>query len=208
MEQIKCNKSESKYYNTACLMDEALLILLERKPFEYITVKEVCEKAGVNRSTFYLHYESMNDLISECLEYVTKNLKCRFLEEDKIEKKEISGCSKDELFLFSSKYLIPYLEFVKDNKPLFFAVASQPAVFNVTSTFDKMYSDIFEPIMNRFDIPEREKKYRVTFFINGIHSVISQWIKNGFIEETHQIADLIQDCIPVRKENLLKEERK
>ena len=52
------NKSESKYYNTALLMDEALLLLLENKEFDFITVKEVCQKAGVNRSTFYLHYEN------------------------------------------------------------------------------------------------------------------------------------------------------
>lgn len=32
------NKSQSKYFNTACLMDEALIRLLENKDFEYITV--------------------------------------------------------------------------------------------------------------------------------------------------------------------------
>ena len=41
------NKSESKYYNTALLMDEALLLILEKKEYEYITVKEICEKAGL-----------------------------------------------------------------------------------------------------------------------------------------------------------------
>lgn len=69
------NKSESKYFNTALLMDEALIRFLEVKDYEYITVKEICEKAGVNRSTFYLHYETVNDLLSECLE----NIKKRFL---------------------------------------------------------------------------------------------------------------------------------
>lgn len=49
------NKFESKYFNTALLMNQALILLLEKKEFEYITVKEICEKAGVNRSTFYLH---------------------------------------------------------------------------------------------------------------------------------------------------------
>lgn len=66
------NKSESKYFNTALLMDEALIRLLEVKDYEYITVKEICEKAGVNRSTFYLHYETVNDLLSECLENTKK----------------------------------------------------------------------------------------------------------------------------------------
>lgn len=40
------NKSESKYYNTACLMDEAFILLLDKKDYEYITVKEICEKRG------------------------------------------------------------------------------------------------------------------------------------------------------------------
>ena len=62
------NKSESKYFNTALRMDEALIALLEKKDLEYITVKEICEKAGVNRSTFYLHYESIADLVNEAME--------------------------------------------------------------------------------------------------------------------------------------------
>ena len=33
------NKNESKYFNTAIRMDEALLTLLERKDFAYITIR-------------------------------------------------------------------------------------------------------------------------------------------------------------------------
>ena len=61
------NKSESKYFNTALCMDEALIALLEVKDLEYITVKEICQKAGVNRSTFYLHYETIADLVNEAM---------------------------------------------------------------------------------------------------------------------------------------------
>ena len=59
------NRSESRYFATAARMDEAFLTLLAKKDFEYITIKEICEVAGVNRSTFYLHYETMSDLHSE-----------------------------------------------------------------------------------------------------------------------------------------------
>ena len=57
------NKSESKYFHTALRMNEALISLLEKKDLEFITVKEICETAGVNRSTFYLHYETISDLM-------------------------------------------------------------------------------------------------------------------------------------------------
>ena len=64
------NKSESKYFNTAVKMDLALISLLKKKPFEYITVSEICEGAGVNRSTFYLHYETIGDLLEETARYL------------------------------------------------------------------------------------------------------------------------------------------
>lgn len=50
-------------------MDEAFLTLLDKKDFAYITVKEICEAAGVNRSTFYLHYETVSDLLTESVSF-------------------------------------------------------------------------------------------------------------------------------------------
>ncbi len=83
------NKSESKYYNTALLMNQALIELLNKKDFEFITIKEICEKAGVNRSTFYLHYETIGDLLDECLENTNKKFVAYFNKDYKsfIEKK-------------------------------------------------------------------------------------------------------------------------
>ena len=67
------NRSESKYFNTARLMDEAFIELLARKDLEFITVKEICQKAGVNRSTFYLHYETIGDLLAESVENLNQD---------------------------------------------------------------------------------------------------------------------------------------
>ena len=68
------NKNESKYFCTATLFDEALINLLDKKDIEYITIKEICKKAGFNRSTFYLHYENIDDLLNECMEYINKKI--------------------------------------------------------------------------------------------------------------------------------------
>ena len=53
-------------------MDKAFLELLEKKDFPYITVKEICQAAGVNRSTFYLHYETIADLLEETSQYIIR----------------------------------------------------------------------------------------------------------------------------------------
>ena len=57
------NRSESRYFATAARMDEAFLTLLAKKDFEYITVKEICEVAEVNRSTLYLWKSQYNNVV-------------------------------------------------------------------------------------------------------------------------------------------------
>ena len=109
------NKSESKYYNTAVLMDEALLLLLETKDFDFITIKEICKKAGVNRSTFYLHYQNTNDLLNEAIGLINK----RFNESFNNKKFDAQISSKEDSFFITKEYLIPYLTFVKENKRAF-----------------------------------------------------------------------------------------
>ena len=138
------NKSESKYYNTALLMDEALLLLLEKKEYEFITVKEICAKAGVNRSTFYLHYESIDDLLNETLEMVSNKFFSTF------DHKVINpkSATKDELFLIDDEYLIPYLKLIKTHKTIYKLIHNKPEVFNNQKAFKKLYHDLFDEILN------------------------------------------------------------
>src|SRR5690625_522893 len=51
--------------------EQALLTLLENSDYEKITVSQIAAKAGLNRATFYLHYEDKEDLLEQ---YLTKFL--------------------------------------------------------------------------------------------------------------------------------------
>ena len=108
------NKNESKYFGTAILFDEALIYLLEKKDIEYITIKEICNKAGVNRSTFYLHYESINDLIEETMEYMNKKFVECFTENTTEIITKIKTASLNELKLVEKRYLTPYFSDTKE----------------------------------------------------------------------------------------------
>ena len=189
------NKSESKYFNTAVRMDEALIELLEKKEFEYITVKEICGKAGVNRSTFYLHYETIGDLLDECVAY--KNDECfqKYAEHLTDIKERLQSENLDDLIFISPEYLKPYLEFVKDNKRLFKVVLSNSAVFNAEETFKKLFTEIFSPILDRFSLPAQDKSYIISFYIAGIMAIISEWIRRDCNDSTEQIMDICMRCI-------------
>lgn len=50
---------------TRSLIRQAFTGLLQQKPLQHITVKELCQKAGINRSTFYAHYVDIYDLLAK-----------------------------------------------------------------------------------------------------------------------------------------------
>ena len=183
--------SQSKYYNTALLMDEALLILLEKKEFEFITVKEICEKAGVNRTTFYLHYESMEDLLIESIEMITK----RFYQTFNNETLNINSLKKDELFLINDKYLIPYLNFIKENKKIYKLIHKKPQLFNTKESFYKLYNDIFSKILDRYQVGTNEQEYIFSYFSFGLVAIIDKWIENNCEDDIEMIASIMKKVI-------------
>lgn len=189
------NKSKSKYYNTACLMDEAFILLLEEKDYEYITVKEVCDKAGVNRSTFYLHYESMVDLLEESIQFVLKNFYLHMQSTNGILDDSISNLSLDDLYLIKPKYLIPYLQYVQENKRIFRILLQNIRVFKWDNIYDFMFQKIFSSILERYEQPENVRPYLVFFYIKGLMGIITLWLQNDCKESVEEIVEIIQKCV-------------
>lgn len=53
---------------------DALLILMKQKNYTDITVSEIVKKAGVNRSTYYRHFEAKEDIIKYFLDNISKDI--------------------------------------------------------------------------------------------------------------------------------------
>ena len=189
------NKSESKYFNTAVKFDKALLSLLEKKPFEYITISEICEKAGVNRSTFYLHYENTRDLLKETISYILDNFTSYFDVNAENITSKFTNCDLSELNYINEKYLHPYLLFVKENRRIFFAVLSRPITFDSNIIFQRLFDNIFSPILDRFHYPRDEQNYVMMFYLNGITAIITEWLKDDCKKSIKEISIIIRYCI-------------
>ncbi len=189
------NKAESKYFNTAVRFDKALLSLLEKKPFEFVTISELCEEAGVNRSTFYLHYENTADLLKEAMAYVLDNFASYFSVDLESIAFKYENCDLQELNFINEKYLHPYLSFIKENQRLFAAVLSQPTTFDSKAMFQRLFDDVFHPILNRFHYPKDEQHYVMMFYLNGITAIITEWLKDACSKSIEEISSIIHYCI-------------
>lgn len=189
------NKSESKYFNTAVKMDLALISLLKKKSLEYITVREICEEAGVNRSTFYLHYEDIGDLLEETTRYLLNDFLSYFSTELKSVSLNYMECELDELIFINNKYLTPYLTYIKDNKEIFSTVLSNSKTFNFEYIHGKMFENIYIPILERFGYPIESRNYIVRFYLNGINAIVVEWLKSGCNISIEEIKNIIITCI-------------
>ena len=179
------NKQDSKYFNTASYMDEALLVLLEKKDYDFITVKEVCQTAGVNRSTFYLHYEKMDDLLEETVSYVNNKF---------MDKLSLIGEVLDptKVILTTDKYLRPYLSFIKENKKIYRLMHDKPYLFHIDEITNRLYKDIFDIALTNFKVKEEEKKYIFSFYTEGVMGIIKRWLEEDCNDEIDLIIGIIE----------------
>jgi AcrR family transcriptional regulator len=189
------NKSESKYFNTARLMNQALIQLLEKKDIGYISIKEICEKAGVNRSTFYLHYETIGDLIEETVEYITKKFYDAFQKNPSDFIDKIADAPLNELVLVEKNYLEPYLKFVYDNRGVFKAAIKNPTSMKSSNRYLSLQRYIFEPVMERFKIPKEMQKYWTVYYMKGIWAIIEEWLNGDCCETVEQMENIIISCV-------------
>lgn len=176
-------------------MDQAFLTLLEKKDIEYITVKEICEAAGVNRSTFYLHYETIGDLLAESVQYMNE----QFLEHMKLRTEgfvsRIQECPLDELYLVTPTFLTPYLEYITKNKRLFRTTLKNSNSLDLNKTYSRMMEHVFIPILERFQITEADQNYILAFYIHGLMAIISEWLKNDCTDSISHVSAIMEQCV-------------
>ena len=190
------NRSESKYFATAARMDEAFLELLEKKDFTYITVKEICEKAGVNRSTFYLHYETVSDLLAESARYIITQF-VEVMPHDTAEfMSQIQTRPLEELYLITPEYLTPYLNYIKKHRRIFRTTLEQASVLGMNDAYLSLNRHVFMPILNRYQVPLSSQKYMMPFYINGLMGIVNEWLKEDCEDSIERMISVIQVCIP------------
>ena len=189
------NKSESKYFNTALRMDEALIALLEKKDLEYITVKEICHQAGVNRSTFYLHYESIAELLDETIEMINQRFLSYFPQEEEAVLGDMEHRELNDLVFVTQEYLLPYLRFIQDNKKVYRAAFRNPSSMQANARYGVLKQRILDPILERFEIPAARRPYYIAYYVEGIAAIVKEWLRHDCGDSVEMIAAIIESCV-------------
>ena len=189
------NRGASKYFNTALKMNRAFTDLLAEKDYPYITVSEICKRAGVNRSTFYLHYENMDELLQETARTLLDEFLDCFSPEEKNAALDISGCEPKQLIFIGERYLKPYLNFIREHKEIFATAVAHVDIFGFEKVYDKLFVNIFDPILDRFRYPQTMRAYVMAFYMNGLNAVVMQWIADDCTKSIAEVVKIFEICV-------------
>lgn len=159
------------------LMKDALISILAEKPIEKITVSEICEKAQINRTTFYKYYGSQYELLKDIENDLFSELEMLFRSSDI---SEVDAIIKILNYLQKEKekccVLMNSIPFEIFTQKLF----SLPALQNIIS----------KNIVGK--VPNREKKYISLFYCHGGYAIIRNWLDEGCRESPAEIAGILK----------------
>lgn len=166
-------KNNKRYKISSKKIENAFLDLLLGNNYEDITTSKICSRAGINRSTFYAHYDDINDLII------------------KIESEFAKGVAS--IFDFglrqTNQAFVEMFEFIKQNKHFYKAFLSIPyTTFAEARTKNNILTNIKD---NDKNLDEIEVFYRASFFGAGIKEMCRIWLERDCKESPEEMAQLL-----------------
>lgn len=129
--------------------------LLKKKPLEKITISELCEKAEISCSTFYTHYNSIEDFINS----IDESIMDQFWE---IAQTIYFQSGNEQLAIGD------LLSYIDSNQSLFSLLVSEDSVRAFTADFPHKFSGtVFEMIDKDFDCPLFDSRTALDFVCNA-----------------------------------------
>jgi len=116
--------SDRRYRKTESQIENSMLDLLQRKTFDVVLVSDVVHQADINRSTFYLHYQSLDAVLGaledRCIALLSPLASLLGQMDSKLFSKSLLGLVDDHLTLFRGVLLSATSRFDEKLRDLFF----------------------------------------------------------------------------------------
>ena len=169
-------KQNQRVRLTKQLLKNSLMGLMHKKPIGKITIKEICESAEINRSTFYLYFTDQYTLLSE--------IENELIDHAQEHLKKIDSNSS------SVQYLEALLSYIEENADIFRTLLCRQENLSFQSAFIEV-SFLNLKLNLSLNCSECVAGYVYNYLIMGCLSMIKQWIEAYFDMSCKDMADLI-----------------
>jgi AcrR family transcriptional regulator len=178
-------KTDARVRRTRDALGDALVALMQEKPFDTITVQEVLDRAHVSRSTFYSHYSDKDDLLMSDAEEFFEALSMALSEH---------GDKSDRVF--------PVKEFfhhLADVQPFFKALVKsgrfQENMELARGHFARGIERRLSELPRGKSIPANERSAIAFTHAGALLSLLTWWLDRGMRESPEQMDDLFHRMV-------------
>lgn len=169
---------------TKRMIKEGLLDLLKVKSLSKIKISELCEKSGINRATFYRHYDSLEEVLQE--------IESDFIKE--IPHKKQPPQTIEEALLHMEA-ICTYLYEHSDLLKLFFSNKTTSDMVQDMSRFYREFLEIKKENLPFGELDEDTLQIRIAFIVGGGQSLLRKWILEDIHKTPAEIAAILCDMI-------------
>ena len=189
MSQVS-SKPNRQVQRTKSWVFEAVMLLMDEKHYDKITVSDITEKAGIARQTFYRNFKDKDDVI---IQYFSNIFNDEMIRVEKVNEKNKPN---NIVLIFNIKYMVKHHANLKrimhavDIQNIFSRKLEEWQDLLATQNKIRLNSDI------RFIY-----RYKIYYQITGILSVIMDWFKNDMPISIDDLVRLLY-CFTVNTESL------
>ena len=164
-----------RFWSTEDKIQRALFSLLKFRKYDEIAIKELCYEAGINRSSFYAHYQDINDLMIKTEQRLSKNIVQIFNPNQ----------------IWTESVFVELFKFIFDNKDFYRAyLGTNEQTFMEKNDFINFVGIISKNNPhNKFS--SNEMVCHMAFFAGGLKAMTKSWIQTGCKETPEQMAKIL-----------------
>ena len=171
-------KVDRRVRKTKAQLRAGLARLMQKKSIKEITVKELVEEVDINRSTFYLHYTDIYQMLES-----------------------IEGELMDEISPINNKESsYPFIEqiftILDNNKDICIALLGKNGDMAFVNRIEGLIAEtVFQRLSSRMPKDNRDIEYAYAFCLNGCVGMIKAWLSSDNQESTQHMAELTHKLI-------------
>jgi AcrR family transcriptional regulator len=173
---------DRRVLKTKTALRDAMLALMVHKGWDEITIQAICEQANVGRSTFYIHYQSKEELLAQGLDDLRDML--------------IAQSSDTEGPDFP--FLRGLLDHMAQQREVFKAAIGRRSGHGVVRRFKEMVLQLVEAEINRQRHPAVNKPWVARFVSGAIVETMVWWVDtptpppiNDMVNELNQLVQRV-----------------
>lgn len=180
-------KSNRRVRFTRSALREALIDLILEKPLASITVKDICARADINRSTFYLHFKDVTDILRTTEDEIIANMRTH------TPTSEQRFRAPEEV----QTYFTEFLNIIKSTPRMMKAIQVLCSEQGDPYFVRKLQNMTYEAFLNGWDIhmmpkmSENQKLLVYSYLISGMVSMLSAWATKAPEVPTGQVVELL-----------------